>query len=312
MLAQKFLEGEKGYKITEESKLTALENLPEVIKRFIAIEKTKGKIQKATKQIIISQNKEAAYTKLDRILTQEKLTKKQCEKKLTEKSNKEDKKTEFETATDLKDFLIKWCDSINLSEDYVIETVEKLDSIRDLKNQMIKEISTLEENRISLEELEKNFSKNSSTLTNTERIQLNEEKENFSKDLEGIVYYKDEPMVYDELTYFIQNYFVFKIIRITYFITKTVTKETINTIKFILPIIEKEIRKRKKIKNIEITKVLKLEKRDFTPKEIISNINIVSKALIKQIKRRKKKETKDLFTKEKIQKFTKKGVKITK
>lgn len=333
MISQKFLKGEKDYPITEESTIMALENFPEVIGRFLAIEKTKRKVRRAAKQIENLQNKEAAYTKLNRILTEEKLIKTQCEEKIFNqlKEEKKDTKLAFKNSDELISFLEQWCDSLTIGEDYITKTTEKLEIIKNSKNQILQELSRLDGREIKREELERNFTKGS-TLTNTEGLQLKEEKESFLKDLEGIVYYKKEPMVYDELTYFIQNHFAFKLIQTTCFITRNIAKGTSTFIKFMVPIIEKEIRKKKGIK-ITKTTTPKIEiqlptKEDFIPKDIVTNINIIIQALTGVIQRKrkvttltKKEEQKaeetgkkiiDMFTEEKVQKFTEKGVKIIK
>lgn len=329
MISQKFLKGEIDYPMTEESTIMALENFPEVIGRFLAIEKTKRKVREATKQITNLQNKEAAYTKLDRILTEEKLIRTQCEKKIfDELKEKKDPKTVFKNSEELISFLEEWCDSLIIGEDYIIETTKKLEIIKNSKGQILKELSRLDGREIKLEELEKNFTKGA-TLTKTERLQLNEEKESFIKDLEGIVYYKKEPMTYDELTYFVQNYFAFKLIRTTYFITRTIAKGTVAFIKLIIPIIEKEVKKKRGMKITKTTiPILLPTKKDFTPEGIVTNINIIVQALAKVIQRKRKittltkkeeqkaeetgKKIMDLFTEEKVQKFAEKGVKITK
>jgi len=331
MILQKFLKGENDYPMTEESTIMALENFPEVIGRFLAIEKTKRKVREATKQIINLQNKEAAYTKLDRILTEEKLIKTQCEKTMFDELKEKDQKTTFKNSKELISFLEEWCESLTIGEDYIIKTIEELESIENSKDQVLKELSRLDGREIKLEDLEKNFTKGA-TLTKTERLQLNEEKESFTKALEGIVYYKKEPMIYDELTYFVQNHFTFKIIRTTSFITRTIAKGTTTFIKFIIPTIEKEIRKKRGMETTKTT-ILKMTiplptKKDFTPKEIVTNINIIAQALTKVIQRKRKattltkkeeqkaeetgKEIMNLFTEEKVQKFAEKGVKITK
>lgn len=331
MISQKFLKGEKDYPMTEESTIMALENFPEVIGRFLAIEKTKRKVRRAAKQITNLQNKEAAYTKLDRILTEEKLIKTECEKKIFNqlKEEKKDIKLAFKNSDELISFLEQWCDSLTIGEDYITKTTEKLEIIKNSKSQILQELSRLDGREIKLEELEKNFTKGS-TLTNIERLQLNEEKESFLKDLEGIVYYKKEPMVYDELTHFVQNHLSFKLVRTTCFITRTIAKGTATFIKFILPIIEKEIRKKKGMKITETT-IPKIAiplptKKDFTPKAIVTNLNIIAQALAEVIQQRRKvttltkkeeqkaeetgKKIMDMFTEEKVQKFTEKGVKI--
>jgi len=316
MISRKFLKGEIDYPMTEESTIMALENLPEVIGRFLAIERTKRKVKRAAKQITNFQNKEATYAELDKILTEEKLIKTQCEKKIFSQLTKEEKdtKTTFQNSEELINFLTKWCDSLHLDENYIIETVERLENIKNSKDQIFQKLSGLENREINLKELEKNFTKGS-TLTGAEITQLKEEGKSFLKDFEQtIVYYKKEPMVYDELTYFVQNHFIFKLIRATMFIAKGTATFT----KFIIP----------KIIEMEVPETIILPtKKDFTPKGIANNISIITQALTKLIQKRKAtaptkkeeqkaeklgKEIIEMFPEDKVRKFTEKGIKIIK
>jgi len=328
MISRKFLEEEKDYPMTEESTITALENLPEVIGRFLAIERTKRKVKRAAKQITNLQNKETAYIELDKILTEEKLIKTQCEKKIFSQLKEKEKDTtaSFKNSEELIIFLTKWCDSLNLDEKYIIEIVEKLETIKNSKDQMFQKLSGLENREIKPEELEKNFTKGS-TLTATEILQLKEEGKGFLKDFQQtIVHYKKEPMVYDELTYFVQNHFIFKLIRATCFVTMFIAKETATFTKFIVP----KIREKRGMEVTEtiIPKIILPTKKDFTPKGIVNNISIITQALTKAIQQRRKvttptkkeeqkaeeigKEIIEMFPEDKIQKFTEKGIRITK